>query len=677
MVMTNKQIPRKLGITMILTLLLTTSTILIGQAPHANALVHSMSVAYVTDFGTGLCDTGGPGIGSSIFVNAINMAPGPFMGGPPPAGCPGGPITYTTGTSNGFGTVAGGNTVTFTNVSVSAINAGGVATLAPFDTVMLYEVCDIGSPANAPTMAAINSYLAAGGDHKLVILDGDRCSPLSAGSADYSGFLFPFTSSNPGPSGFSGSITFLESEAAPAVLTRSISTGFVGFPADAIGDSNTFTSNAGGWCAATMGSNGLGTTGIQTGYARTATGGLAIWNGWDNWFTFGPTALNAQMFDNILDQSFNPDKLPCGVPVTGIKLDPLTASNPAGGTHTVTATVTDSSGNPQAGITVTFTVTSGPNTGVTGTAVTDSTGHATFTYTDTGGAGTDTIVAHFTDSTGGIHTSNTANKIWTIVTRATSITTMSSQSGNDIPGTPVTDSATVTGSGPTPLPDLTGSISYQICGPNPSASTTLNCVAAGTVSITTPNAGTFTAASPSQSPTAPGSYCWTATYTPASGSSYTTSGSTTTTNECFNVLANFAQGRMTGGGSVTATTGTTTTKVTHGFELHCDATKSPNNLEVNWGSGNKFHLTSLTSAFCFNDPTFAPNPPVAGFDTYIGKGTGALNGVAGATASWTFTDAGEPGTNDHAIIVVKDSSGTTVLAVSGSLNHGNQQAHNN
>ena len=49
--------------------------------------------------------------------------------------------------------------------------------------------------------------------------------------------------------------------------------------------------------------------------------------------------------------------------------------------------------------------------------------------------------------------------------------------------------------------------------------------------------------------------------------------------------------------------------------------------------------------------------------------------MAGAMAAWTFTDAGEPGKNDTATIVIKDSLGTVVLTVSGNLDSGNQQAH--
>jgi hypothetical protein len=131
-------------------------------------------------------------------------------------------------------------------------------------------------------------------------------------------------------------------------------------------------------------------------------------------------------------------------------------------------------------------------------------------------------------------------------------------------------------------------------------------------------------------------------------------------------------GFMTGGGSVFTSGGV---RVTHGFQLNCDSSKTPNNLQINWGKGNKFHLTSLTSALCSDDPAISPEPPGADFDTYVGEGTGKYNGVPGATAEWTFTDAGEPGTSDTATIVVKDASNAIVLSVSGTLTNGNHQAH--
>jgi len=133
------------------------------------------------------------------------------------------------------------------------------------------------------------------------------------------------------------------------------------------------------------------------------------------------------------------------------------------------------------------------------------------------------------------------------------------------------------------------------------------------------------------------------------------------------------QGRMTGGGSVF---GSGQNRVTHGFELHCSADDQPNNLEVNWNKGDRFHLEQLTAASCINDPDINEGMPTAGFDTYIGSGTGRYNGVSGATIEWYFTDAGEPGKdNDIATILIRDVNNNVVLSVNGSLNQGNHQAH--
>jgi hypothetical protein len=135
------------------------------------------------------------------------------------------------------------------------------------------------------------------------------------------------------------------------------------------------------------------------------------------------------------------------------------------------------------------------------------------------------------------------------------------------------------------------------------------------------------------------------------------------------------EGRMTGGGSLLMGAGKNAMRVTHGFELHCDVTQGPNNLEVNWDKGNKFHMETLLTALCSDDPNITPNPPAAGFDTYTGTGTGRYNGVSGATIEFTFTDDGEPGKNDTAKILIKDAGGNVVLDVNGNLQNGNQQAH--
>lgn len=138
------------------------------------------------------------------------------------------------------------------------------------------------------------------------------------------------------------------------------------------------------------------------------------------------------------------------------------------------------------------------------------------------------------------------------------------------------------------------------------------------------------------------------------------------------VLNGTEEGRMTGGGSVIDTV---VGRVTHGFELRCDVTQSPNRLEVNWGKGNRFHLETLTHATCFDSP-INQNPPAAGFDTYVGAGVGRYNGISGYLAKWVFRDAGEPGKNDTLKLVIIDPvSLLPVLTTGGNLKVGNHQAH--
>ena len=136
-------------------------------------------------------------------------------------------------------------------------------------------------------------------------------------------------------------------------------------------------------------------------------------------------------------------------------------------------------------------------------------------------------------------------------------------------------------------------------------------------------------------------------------------------------------GRMTGGGGQIQIDGA---RITRGFTIHCDIVLS-NNLEINWPGGNKWHITKpLTDALCLDDPNFDPFPPAAPFDTFIGEGTGSLNGVAGSIVKFTFIDNGEPGKTDQATIQIWASGADPsvdipVLDVFGVLDHGNIQAH--
>jgi hypothetical protein len=126
--------------------------------------------------------------------------------------------------------------------------------------------------------------------------------------------------------------------------------------------------------------------------------------------------------------------------------------------------------------------------------------------------------------------------------------------------------------------------------------------------------------------------------------------------------------RMTGGGSIG------TTGVRHGFTLHCDPGRTPNNLEINWGNGNRFHLDALSTATCSDAGGISEGNPVAGFDTFTGTGTGSYNGSSGHSISFTFIDAGEPGTNDKAKIAIDGGSVLNINSLTA-LKNGNHQAH--
>ena len=135
---------------------------------------------------------------------------------------------------------------------------------------------------------------------------------------------------------------------------------------------------------------------------------------------------------------------------------------------------------------------------------------------------------------------------------------------------------------------------------------------------------------------------------------------------------NFVEGRMTGGGGQIIIGDVF---VSRGLTIHCDIVLS-NNLEINW-PGNKWHLDKpLDTALCIDDPAYNPVPPRAPFDTFIGSGTGALNGVDGSVVRFVFIDNGEPGRTDMASIQIFDAGGALVLDVPlSNLDRGNLQAH--
>ena len=151
-----------------------------------------------------------------------------------------------------------------------------------------------------------------------------------------------------------------------------------------------------------------------------------------------------------------------------IGLDPPSATNPVGTTHTVTATVTNDDGTPRSGQHVDFVVT-GANAGVSGTCVpascdTDANGHVTFTYTGSN-AGDDTINASIT--VGGSTQKATAAKTWTVPPAPTSLVLTPASATNPV-GVEHCVTALVTDGSGVPVPGIL--VRFSVSGANSTTS---------------------------------------------------------------------------------------------------------------------------------------------------------------------------------------------------------------
>ena len=142
--------------------------------------------------------------------------------------------------------------------------------------------------------------------------------------------------------------------------------------------------------------------------------------------TFAPTQVmwSKEAFSPNRAAAFEIPKDTCGVggqppgpgPPAHLDLAPPTATNRAGEQHCVTATVTDSAGNPVPGVTVQFSVTGANTASGTGSSPTDANGKAEFCYTGTA-VGNDTISAFADTNNNGRQDADepggTARKTWT------------------------------------------------------------------------------------------------------------------------------------------------------------------------------------------------------------------------------------------------------------------------
>jgi len=95
----------------------------------------------------------------------------------------------------------------------------------------------------------------------------------------------------------------------------------------------------------------------------------------------------------------------------GVLLSPESATDYIGDTHTLTAKAQYNNGSAIVGTNVTFLVTSGPNAGLSGSAITNVNGTVTWSYIGYA-VGTDTIRASFNDVTGKPIYSNEVTKKW-------------------------------------------------------------------------------------------------------------------------------------------------------------------------------------------------------------------------------------------------------------------------
>jgi len=128
-------------------------------------------------------------------------------------------------------------------------------------------------------------------------------------------------------------------------------------------------------------------------------------------------------------------------PGATLSLAPPTQTDAVGSSATVTATLANSCGDPLQGAQIDFAVASGPDAGVSGSAVSDASGNAVFSYTGAA-VGTDVLGASTTNPAGTI-SSNTVDVVW--IKRVASLAISPSTTTGDFDD-PVTVSGTLTDS---------------------------------------------------------------------------------------------------------------------------------------------------------------------------------------------------------------------------------------
>ncbi|MCJ7492206.1 MAG: hypothetical protein MUP15_08675, partial [Dehalococcoidia bacterium] len=125
---------------------------------------------------------------------------------------------------------------------------------------------------------------------------------------------------------------------------------------------------------------------------------------------------------------------------------------------------------------------------------------------------------------------------------STTDTQASTNATNVVPGTSVTDTATVSGSIGTP----TGTVDFFLCQPSEVTGGGCEGTAGTKIGVTKTLASGQATSDATTNTTAIGKYCWRAEYTPALDSLYLASSHTDATNECFTVVSQATHGKTPG-----------------------------------------------------------------------------------------------------------------------------------
>jgi hypothetical protein len=368
-----------------------------------NKAIRTVTILALVLFALSLLSTSIKPANALVFPRSSNVALVPG------ASCANGGTLYT---GSSWPDVPPNSGFTFTNLSPNSIRDDAVDPIAAggYDTVMLMTANFVFASywADADFQSRITSFVNGGG--KLIIYTSERLN-------DFSGFIYPFTVNFPGATGSLGGTlnniaddTLSSSNPADASY---INLGLITAQTDAVQDTQVMTSSDPNWYVDMYGINANDVGGPAHTYAFYGAG-LIIYNGLDVDYgsqsyppsnAAGRNAIQMIWWRELCGQDIGP-----GQSVSGLTLTPANATNLIDTTHTVTALVTDSIGDPVPDVVVNFTILSGPSAGTVAAGTTDMNGEVLFSWSSSV-EGMDTVQAAINGATGGVITA-TAVKIW-------------------------------------------------------------------------------------------------------------------------------------------------------------------------------------------------------------------------------------------------------------------------